>query len=180
MHFSIEGFFLLTWPFLSISLHAPNQKLREAIVPSAKSYPLDAIMKDCKNYFLETSRRVSFEYALLGTVKILFIPCLLLVISLECNIVNNDMDFLIQILAAGVNDAVEHATELAELLHQWGRAYHVNLIPFNPIEGSEYKRPSKKAVFDYYVSLFSWLECCMISIKLCFIFLFMNLIFFIL
>ena len=53
--------------FLCISLHAPNQKLREAIVPSAKSYPLDAIMKDCKDYFLETSRRVSFEYALLGT-----------------------------------------------------------------------------------------------------------------
>lgn len=54
-------------------------------------------------------------------------------------------------LAAGVNDAVEHATELAELLHQWGRSYHVNLIPFNPIEGSEYKRPSKKAVFVYNV-----------------------------
>jgi hypothetical protein len=57
---------------LCISLHAPNQKLREAIVPSAKSYPLDAIMKDCKDYFLETGRRVSFEYALLGTYVSLF------------------------------------------------------------------------------------------------------------
>ncbi|XP_024031039.1 uncharacterized protein LOC21394027 [Morus notabilis] len=104
---------------LAISLHAPNQKLREAIVPSAKAYPLDAIMKDCKNYFLETSRRVSFEYALL----------------------------------AGVNDAVEHATELAELLHQWGRGYHVNLIPFNPIEGSEYKRPSKKVALAFAATL---------------------------
>ncbi|PON44741.1 Ribosomal RNA large subunit methyltransferase [Parasponia andersonii] len=104
---------------LAVSLHAPNQKLREAIVPSAKSYPLDAIMKDCKDYFLETSRRVSFEYALL----------------------------------AGVNDAVEHATELATLLHEWGRAYHVNLIPFNPIEGSEYKRPSKKAVSAFAAAL---------------------------
>lgn len=37
------------------------------IVPSAKVYPLDAIMKDCRDYFLETSRRVSFEYTLLGT-----------------------------------------------------------------------------------------------------------------
>ncbi|GMN57195.1 hypothetical protein TIFTF001_026304 [Ficus carica] len=104
---------------LAISLHAPNQKLREAIVPSAKAYPLEAIMEDCKNYFLETSRRVSFEYALL----------------------------------AGVNDAVEHATELAELLHQWGRIYHVNLIPFNPIEGSEYKRPSKKAALAFAAAL---------------------------
>lgn len=48
------------------SLHAPNQKLRETIVPSAKSYPLNALMSDCKEYFLTTGRRVSFEYTLLG------------------------------------------------------------------------------------------------------------------
>ncbi|KAG9128724.1 hypothetical protein Leryth_025231 [Lithospermum erythrorhizon] len=100
---------------LALSLHAPNQKLREQIVPSAKSYPLDAIMKDCRDYFEETSRRVSFEYTLL----------------------------------AGVNDSVEHATELAELLHQWGRGHHVNLIPFNTVEGSEYQRPSKKRVHAF-------------------------------
>ncbi|GMI83413.1 hypothetical protein like AT2G39670 [Hibiscus trionum] len=97
---------------LAVSLHAPNQQLREMIVPSAKSYPLDAIMKDCRDYFAETNRRVSFEYALL----------------------------------AGVNDSVEQARELADLLHEWGHSYHVNLIPFNPIEGSEYRRPYKKAV----------------------------------
>lgn len=50
------------------------------------------------------------------------------------------------IFTAGVNDDVEHAKELAELLHQWGPGYHVNLIPFNPIEGTEYKRPYRKAV----------------------------------
>ncbi|WCJ19625.1 Radical SAM superfamily protein [Euphorbia peplus] len=97
---------------LALSLHAPNQKLRETIVPSAKSYPLEAIMKDCRDYFTETNRRVSFEYALL----------------------------------AGVNDKKEHALELVELLHEWGRGSHVNLIPFNPIEGSDYRRPSKRAV----------------------------------
>lgn len=52
--------------FWWISLHAPNQSLREKIVPSAKAYPLEAIMKDCRDYFQETNRRVSFEYALLG------------------------------------------------------------------------------------------------------------------
>ncbi|XP_042509891.1 probable dual-specificity RNA methyltransferase RlmN [Macadamia integrifolia] len=104
---------------LAVSLHAPNQKLRETIVPSAKSYPLNAIMKDCKDYFLETGRRVSFEYALL----------------------------------AGVNDEVDHAVELAELLHGWGRGHHVNLIPFNPIEDSEYRRPYKKAVLAFAAAL---------------------------
>ncbi|KAJ0101896.1 hypothetical protein Patl1_06401 [Pistacia atlantica] len=104
---------------LCTSLHAPNQKLRESIVPSAKSYPLEAIMKDCRDYFVETSRRVSFEYALL----------------------------------AGVNDSVEHAVELAELLHEWGRGHHVNLIPFNPIDGSDYKRPYRKAVQAFSAAL---------------------------
>ncbi|XP_071930039.1 uncharacterized protein [Coffea arabica] len=104
---------------LAISLHAPNQKLRESIVPSAKSYPLEAIMKDCRDYFLETSRRVSFEYTLL----------------------------------AGVNDTIEHALELAELLHEWGRSYHVNLIPFNPVEGSDYQRPYKKSTLAFAAAL---------------------------
>ncbi|PKI46574.1 hypothetical protein CRG98_032916 [Punica granatum] len=100
---------------LAVSLHAPNQKLRESIVPSAKSYPLEALMKDCQDYFQKTSRRVSFEYALL----------------------------------AGVNDAEEHAVELADLLREWARGSHVNLIPFNPIDGSDYRRPYKKAVLAF-------------------------------
>lgn len=49
-------------------------------------------------------------------------------------------------LSAGVNDEVGHAKELAELLHEWGPGYHVNLIPYNPVDGSEYKRPYKKSV----------------------------------
>ncbi|XP_002982039.2 uncharacterized protein LOC9634885 isoform X1 [Selaginella moellendorffii] len=54
---------------LAVSLHAPNQRLREQIVPSAKSYPLDALMEDCKEYFSITGRRVSFEYTLLAGVN---------------------------------------------------------------------------------------------------------------
>ncbi|KAL9226597.1 hypothetical protein vseg_002390 [Gypsophila vaccaria] len=104
---------------LAVSLHAPNQKLREKIVPSAKAYPLEALLKDCRDYFTETSRRVSFEYTLL----------------------------------AGVNDSVDHAIELAELLHKWGRGHHVNLIPFNPIEGSEYQRPYRKAMRAFAATL---------------------------
>ncbi|KAK8926498.1 hypothetical protein KSP39_PZI019032 [Platanthera zijinensis] len=104
---------------LAVSLHAPNQKLREQIIPSAKSYPLNALMNDCKEYFKETGRRVSFEYTLL----------------------------------AGINDAVEHAVELAELLHCYSGSSHVNLIPFNPIEDSEYRRPYKKAVLAFAAAL---------------------------
>jgi hypothetical protein len=48
------------------SLHAPNQQLRAQIVPSAKAYPLESLLTDCKNYFQETGRRVSIEYTLLS------------------------------------------------------------------------------------------------------------------
>ena len=51
---------------LAVSLHAPNQDLRELIIPSANSYPINSILKDCKKYIELTGRRVSFEYILLG------------------------------------------------------------------------------------------------------------------
>jgi len=51
---------------LAVSLHAPNQDLRELIIPSASSYPISSILKDCKKYIELTGRRVSFEYILLG------------------------------------------------------------------------------------------------------------------
>ncbi|KAK9790566.1 hypothetical protein WJX73_007496 [Symbiochloris irregularis] len=54
---------------LALSLHAPTQSLREQIIPSAKHYPLDAIMRDCNAYFQSTGRRVTIEYTLLAGVN---------------------------------------------------------------------------------------------------------------
>lgn len=51
---------------LAVSLHAPNQKLREMLIPSASSYPYDTLLDDCRHYLEVTGRRVSFEYILLG------------------------------------------------------------------------------------------------------------------
>ncbi len=51
---------------LALSLHAPNQNLREGLIPSAKNYPLNILMEDCRHYLDITGRRVSFEYILLG------------------------------------------------------------------------------------------------------------------
>jgi 23S rRNA (adenine2503-C2)-methyltransferase len=48
------------------------------------------------------------------------------------------------VLLQGINDAVEHARELASLLH--GRQAHVNLIPFNAVRGLPYRRPTNEAV----------------------------------
>jgi len=54
---------------LAISLHAPNQKIRESIIPSAKTYPIQKIVQDCKEFVKETGRRISFEYILLGGIN---------------------------------------------------------------------------------------------------------------
>ncbi|MAR07748.1 MAG: 23S rRNA (adenine(2503)-C(2))-methyltransferase RlmN [Cyanobium sp. NAT70] len=51
---------------LAVSLHAPNQQLREDLIPTAHAYPYDALLADCRHYLEVTGRRVSFEYILLG------------------------------------------------------------------------------------------------------------------
>ena len=54
---------------LAISLHAPNQQLRESLIPTAQSYPINELLKDCRDYFSSTGRRVSFEYILIGKIN---------------------------------------------------------------------------------------------------------------
>ena len=51
---------------LAISLHASNQKKREQLMPIARKYSLDELMKACRNYFEKTGRRLTFEYSLVG------------------------------------------------------------------------------------------------------------------
>jgi len=51
---------------LAVSLHAPNQQLRQELIPSAKHYPLEALMQECREYVQTTKRRLSFEYTLLA------------------------------------------------------------------------------------------------------------------
>lgn len=95
---------------LAVSLHAPNQALREQLIPSAKPYPIENLLAECREYVEITGRRVTFEY----------------------------------ILLAGVNDLPEHALELSKRLR--GFQSHVNLIPYNPIQEVDYKRPNRDRI----------------------------------
>jgi 23S rRNA (adenine2503-C2)-methyltransferase len=52
-----------------VSLHAPNQQLREELIPTAHAYPYDDLLDDCRHYLDLTGRRVSFEYILLGELN---------------------------------------------------------------------------------------------------------------
>jgi 23S rRNA (adenine2503-C2)-methyltransferase len=51
---------------LAISLHAPNDELRNRLVPVNKSIGIDAILEAADRYFNKTGRRLTFEYVLLG------------------------------------------------------------------------------------------------------------------
>lgn len=51
---------------LAVSLHASNQNLRERLIPSARQYPLEALLAECREYVQLTGRRVTFEYILLA------------------------------------------------------------------------------------------------------------------
>jgi 23S rRNA (adenine2503-C2)-methyltransferase len=54
---------------LAISLHAPNNKLREKLMPINKKYPLEAVLKAVDDYIKKTNRQVMFEYVLIKGVN---------------------------------------------------------------------------------------------------------------
>jgi 23S rRNA (adenine2503-C2)-methyltransferase len=90
---------------LAVSLHAPNDELRDRLVPINKKYPLKELMAACKRYIKVAPRDfVTFEYVMLD----------------------------------GVNDSVDHAKQLVELVG--GVSCKFNLIPFNPFPDSGFER----------------------------------------
>ena len=54
---------------LSISLHAPNDAIRDKLMPVNKAYPLKQLIPACRQYFKATGRRISFEYAMIRDVN---------------------------------------------------------------------------------------------------------------
>ena len=54
---------------LSVSLHAPNDDIRDTIMPVNKLYPSQELIDACRRYYAATSRRISFEYAMIGGVN---------------------------------------------------------------------------------------------------------------
>ena len=54
---------------LAVSLHAPDDALRNRLVPLNKKYPIAPLMAAVRDYISQTHRRVSFEYVLLQGVN---------------------------------------------------------------------------------------------------------------
>lgn len=51
---------------LSVSLHAPNDTIRSAMMPVNKKWNVDTLLEACRRYADKTHRRISFEYAMVS------------------------------------------------------------------------------------------------------------------
>ncbi|MFZ6015210.1 MAG: 23S rRNA (adenine(2503)-C(2))-methyltransferase RlmN [Patescibacteria group bacterium] len=99
---------------LAISLHAPNQVLRDRIMPVSKAYPLKKLMNTLKVYADATHRKIMFEYVMLD----------------------------------GVNDSLDHADELADLLMEFRGLAHVNLIKYHQTGAFKASNESRRRHFQ--------------------------------
>ena len=54
---------------LAISLHGPNNEIRNRIMPVNKAYPIEELLPACRRYYEKTSRRIHFEYAMIDGVN---------------------------------------------------------------------------------------------------------------
>lgn len=103
---------------LALSLHAPNQSLREQLVPVSKAYKLPDLMATIDDYAA----------------------------SHESDGKRKGMVMISYILLKGVNDSNDHAKQLRDLLRN--RPVIINLIPYNAFDGNDfnYECPSAQRI----------------------------------
>jgi 23S rRNA (adenine2503-C2)-methyltransferase len=102
---------------LAVSLHAPNNEIRNKIMPVNKAYDINKLIDAISKYIDKTNRRVTIEYLMLD----------------------------------GVNDSLDCANELADLLKNLN--VYVNLIPYNETSHIEFKKSSNEQVMKFYDQL---------------------------
>ena len=96
---------------LAVSLHAPNDRLRNQLVPINRKYPIRELLRACHGYIDGyKSRKITFEYVMLD----------------------------------GVNDSLEHARQLVELIRDI--PCKLNLIPFNPYPHAIYQCSEQQTI----------------------------------
>jgi 23S rRNA (adenine2503-C2)-methyltransferase len=54
---------------LAVSLHAPNDELRDSLMPINRRYPIKVLLEACREYTANTGRRLTFEYALIDGIN---------------------------------------------------------------------------------------------------------------
>ena len=110
---------------LSISLHAPDDETRSAIMPINNRYGVDELLNACRDYYARTGRRISFEYTLIAG--------------------KNDSTENAQKLARVLNSHLRTRSETMPI--------HVNLIPVNEVAETGFRRSAREAVQAFATTL---------------------------
>jgi len=109
---------------LAVSLHAPNDALRESLVPLNRKYPLHELLAACQRYLAAAPRDfITFEYCLLDGV--------------------NDTPELAHELVRLVSGQAVASRGLGRI------PCKLNLIPFNPFPASGLQRSPRQRVLDF-------------------------------
>ncbi len=103
---------------LSISLHAPDDATRSAIMPVNNKWGVETLLAACRRYYDATGRRISFEYTLIAG--------------------KNDAPAQAQTLARVLNSHLRSGEESMPI--------HVNLIPVNEVSETGFVRSGEAAV----------------------------------
>lgn len=51
---------------LAVSLHAPNNKIRDKIMPINRKYNIESVLSACREYSIKSNRRITFEYSMIS------------------------------------------------------------------------------------------------------------------
>ena len=103
---------------LSISLHAPDDETRSAIMPVNNRWGVDELLAACRRYYAQTGRRISFEYTLISG--------------------KNDSVEQAEKLARRLNSRLRSRNDTMPI--------HVNLIPVNEVDETGFVRSGEGAV----------------------------------
>jgi 23S rRNA (adenine2503-C2)-methyltransferase len=115
---------------LAVSLHAPDDELRDRLVPINRKWPLKELLAACRRYLdsapgeMQPPQSSGQKWQRAGAPR----------------------DFITfeYVLLAGVNDRPEHARQLVDIAREVPCKY--NLIPFNPFPDSGFERSAPAAV----------------------------------
>ncbi len=99
---------------LAVSLHAPNNEIRNQIMPINRKFPIEVLLEACQAFISgDKQRQITFEYIMLD----------------------------------GINDSVQCARELVKRLKPL--FCKVNLIPFNPFPGTDFRCTPMDKIEDF-------------------------------
>ena len=115
---------------LAVSLHAPDDALRDRLVPINRKWPLQLLLAACRRY-LDSVPQDDERPAGSG-------------VKWQRQAAPRDFITFEYVMLAGVNDAPQHARQLLEIARQVPCKY--NLIPFNPFPGSGFERSAPDVI----------------------------------